>query len=509
MAYLKKIVEQLETEFNIHVHGNIKEEERIESVQFLTFSENDTLLPEPTTLYIGDYQNYCNVSLDCPILLFNCKYDNVNENVLHIYQPLDPMKVFNCIQKEILHSHQANLKKEEMFDVLQAGYGIQSIINTARTILHNPITICNTSFSIIAVSPKENSDDIFETYNNKLYLKKDALQNMRNTGIMTQILNTRTPFITNFDDTPNTNFLFSSIRIKRATVGYVCIRSTVRSFTDDDLSFVMDLSKILSIEMQKDDFSSQKSGLTYEYFLTDLIECNLDSIDFAKQRLIDLGQPFYKYFWVFTFSFRGESTNHLNPNYYIDQLLGIFRNGMSFYYKRSLVLLLTSKQATPFADLDIKIFNNFLQLNQMQAAVSFRYENILNTHMYYKQAMFLLKDKKCLPHEQTYFYDDNYLYHILGQCQSLISLKSLIHPDINFLMDYDKTNHTDYAHTLKCYFINERNALRTANYLHIHKSTFFYRWGKIAELIELGNDNCKSLFAYEFSFAIIDYIKTK
>lgn len=506
MAYLNKIIHQIESEFNIHVHGYVKEDQRIESVQFLTFTDSDNFSPDPTTLYIGDYQTNCNVCLDSPVLLYNCKYTDVNENVLHIYQALDPLKISNSIQKEILHSHKVNLKKEEMFHVLQAGYGIQSIINTARTFLHNPITICNTSFSIIAVSPKDDMDNKFESYNQKLYLKKDALQNMRDAGIMNKIFNTRTPFVTQLVDYPNTDFLFCSIHIKRAAVGYICIRSSIRSFNEDDLSFVTELSKMLSIEMQKDNFSSQKFGLTYEYFLSDLIECNLDNVDFAKRRFDDLGQPFYQYFWVFAFSFSGESTNQLNPNYYISQLGGIFRNGMSFFYKRTLIMLLTSRHTNPFLDIDSKKFNNFLQMNQMQVSVSFRYENILDTHMYYKQAVFQLINKKCSPQDRAYFYGDNYLYHLLEQSQGQIPLKSLIHPDITFLIEYDKENNTDYTQTLHSFIRNERNALRTANYLHIHKSTFFYRWGKIAELLELSDENCKSLFAYEFSFAIIDYM---
>jgi DNA-binding PucR family transcriptional regulator len=148
-------------------------------------------------------------------------------------------------------------------------------------------------------------------------------------------------------------------------------------------------------------------------------------------------------------------------------------------------------------------------MNQMQVATSYRYENLLDTHIYYKQALFQLKSKKCLPHDRSYRYEDNYLYHILEQCQGQIPLKSLIHPDITFLINYDNENKTEYTNTLRCFILNERNALKTANDLHIHKSTFFYRWGKIVELLELAENNGKSLFAYEFSFAILDYTKIK
>ena len=509
MAYLSTIVTQIEKEFHVHVHGPVKSSERIESVQFLLPSSLVPFNPMPFTLYVGNYQDFCLHSIDYPALLLNSKTATVNENALHIYKDLNPLEICNCIQRELLRSHQTNLKKEEMFHILQAGHGIQSIINTARTLLHNPITICNTSFSIIALSPKDDNNDNFELYNDYRYLKNASLQNMRNKQVMTRIFESTTPFVIYFDDEPDTAFLFCGIHIKRAAVGYICLRDIVRPFTDDDIKFVVDVSKMLSIEMQKNDFFSQKSGLKYEYFLTDLIEHNLDNIEFATHRLEQLGQVFYNYFWVCAFSFSGESTNQLNPKYYIDQLLGIFRNGMTFFYKGTLVLLLTGNHLYPFNNTDTQKFEHFLQLNQMHMAISYRYENLLETSLYYDQAVYLLKSGHTKLRERTYFYEDNYLYHLLECAPDQLTLKTLVHPDITFLLDYDKSNSTDYTRTLAGYFENNRNALRTANYLHIHKSTFFYRLGKIVELINLELDNPKSLFAYEFSFAIINYIKSR
>ena len=43
--------------------------------------------------------------------------------------------------------------------------------------------------------------------------------------------------------------------------------------------------------------------------------------------------------------------------------------------------------------------------------------------------------------------------------------------------------------------------------LHIHKSTFFYRMNKIADLLEADIYDGRRLFAYEFSFYLVDYLK--
>lgn len=508
MAWLVKIIEQIEKNFKVHVHGSIDKNYRIESVQFLIPSNNnDNFTLTPNTLYIGNYQDLCSINQKVPILLLNCQSISSNENILYIYQKLDPMQVCNCIQQEILRSRQNDLKKEEILNVLEAGYGIQAIIDTARKFFQNPITICSTSFSIIAVSSNEDDYINFEIYKDKKYIKKSSLQNMRNSKVIERIFKSHTAFITQFENEPGLDYLFCGIHIHRATVGYICLRSTVRSFTEDDLSLVIDLSKILSIEMQKDDFFKQKSGLIYEYFLADLLECNIDNIEFIKQYLMQLNQPFYKYFWVFTFSFSSESTNYLNPKHYIDQLLSFFHNSMAFFYKGALVMLLTSNNLDPFIDIDMQSFLDFLEINQMYAAVSYRYENILETYIYYKQAMYILQDKNSIYRNRIVFYSDNFLHYILGQYKDNMFLKSCIHPDIIFLINYDKINNTNYSHTLKCYLENGRNALRTANHLHIHKSTFFYRLGKISELLGSQIENSKELFAYEFSFAVIDYIK--
>lgn len=506
MACLKNLIQKIQDTFQVHVRGPIFSDQRIESVQYLLPSPGSIHSLTPDILYLGTYEDFQFLTPEGCVLLLNCPPDSGNENGLYIDQDLDRFAVFNCIQQELYDSRKADLRKEDVFQVLQAGYGYQSMLDTARSYLKNPITLCTTSFSVLATSPKNYLEDKFDRNQKNYYLRNNIIQNMKDKNVLQHIFASSSPIIVDFDDSPKISYLFCSIHIRRAAVGYLCISSLFRPFEASDGPFVVELAKMLSLEMQKDDFYTEKTGMKYEYFLTDLMEQNFQSKSFASQYMAQLGETFYQYFWVLGFTFHGFSNNQLNPNYYIDQLGGIFKNSMAFFYKGTLILLHTSKYKDPYRTIDKQKLSHFLQLNQIIAAISFRFEQILDTRRYYNQVMFLLKSKKCLMEERCLTYEDNYLNHLLEAAKNEINAETFIHPDLLFLQNYDLENNTEYMETLKAYFLNNRNALNTSNYLHIHKSTFFYRIGKIADLTEFDSSNAQILFSYEFSFRILDYL---
>ncbi len=505
MACLKNIIQKIQDTFQVHVHGPIFSNRRIESVYYLLPPHNDQLQPDPDTLYIGTYQDLHPLIPDGSILLLNCCSNEENTNRLTINENLDSFAVLNCIQQELYDCRKADLKRDEVLQVLQAGYGYQSMLDTAMSFLNNPITLCTTSFSVLASSPKDYFDDKFDVYDEKFYLKSNFVQSMKEKQVLQHLFTSSSPIIVKPDDTHEISYLFCSIHIRRAAVGYLCISSLNRPFEYADSSFAMNLSKLISLEMQKDECYAEKTGLKYECFLTDLIEQNQHSKSMAARHLEQLGDTFCQYFWILGFTFHGFSNNQLNPNYYIDQLSGIFKHSMAFFYKGTLILLHTSNFNDPYQSIDKQKLSHFLQLNQINAAISFRFEQIMDTPRYYNQVMFLLKNQNCIMKEHILTYEDNYLNHLVEASQNEINTETLIHPDLLFLQNYDQENNTEYMKTLKAYFLNNRNALNTSNYLHIHKSTFFYRIGKIADLTEFDLSNAEILFSYEFSFRILGF----
>lgn len=506
MAYLKNIIRKIEKTFGVHIHGISYDDIQIENVQYLFPSDIDHITFQAETLYVGKYMDFHHVSLECNLLLIDCRTDNGSESSMYIYQNLDPFRVCNCIQQELFDCHKANLKKEEMFHVLQAGYGIQSILDTARTYLNNPITLCTTGFSVLAISPKNYVDDKFDLSSQKKYLQQGLIQNMKDLHLLDHIFNSHRPITKSFDDSPGVQYIFCSVHIKNAAVGYLCVNSSVRDFTAEDSSFITELSKMIAIEMQKDDFYAEKSGIKYEYFLTDLIEQNFHSVDYIMKRMSQIGQKIYHHFWVIGFVFYGSPTNQINPKYYIDQLTGFFPHSMAFFYKGNLILLHTSNHSEAFASVDRLKLYQFLQFNQMYFAISYRYQNILDTYQYYNQVLFLLDGIQCMTDHHCISYYNNYLHHLIESTKTSIKTHTLIHPDIHLLIEHDKQNHTEYIHTLRTFFENNRNVQNTSTQLHIHKSTFFYRIGKISELTSFEMNDAEMMFTYEFSFKILNFM---
>ncbi|MGL5435302.1 MAG: PucR family transcriptional regulator [Lachnospiraceae bacterium] len=509
MAYLKSIIKHLKINFSIYIEDVLNEDIRIENTQYLIPGTVNSVILQPLTLYIGDYQEFSSLSPDGAFLFLDTPPDVLPAvHAAYIHHSMDIPALLNAVQNLLYQSHLANMRKEEMFQILHAGYGVQSILDTANMILENPLTMCTTSFSVIAVSPKDDTHESFEMYNGKSYLRKQSLEHMTKNRVIERLYQSTSPIITSFDDVIGTNFVFCSIRINRAAVGYLCLRCSVRPYTAEDLTFLTDVAKILSIEMQKDEFYNHQTGITYEYFMRDLIEQNITSTEFALHRMEQFGRLSCPYFWVLVFSFPDDSINKLNAQYYIDQLIGILRSSICFAYKGKLVLLLTSLYPDPFYKTDRTKFENFLRLNQLNVAVSYRYEEILNTYLYYRQALFLLKKAVPTEKDNIIFYKDIYPCHLFSLVSNQFQLKAMLHPDIIALLHYDADHGTDYIATLKSYFANHRNALKTATALHIHKSTFFYRIGKIQSLTGLDLEDESLLFAYEFSFHLLAFLKT-
>lgn len=144
-------------------------------------------------------------------------------------------------------------------------------------------------------------------------------------------------------------------------------------------------------------------------------------------------------------------------------------------------------------------------LNHMRCGISYYYTSLVMSHYAAEQA------QACVSHlsgdAYIYNYEQEFLYHLFSQGMSRDWLQSQISPDLQLLQQHDQKYHTEFVHTLRTYINCSRNATNSAAQLHIHKSTFFYRMNKIADLLAVDIYDGRRLFAYEFSFYLVDYLK--
>ena len=380
--------------------------------------------------------------------------------------------------------------------------------HVAHTFLNNPVTICDTSFSVIAASPVVKDPKSLEEKHGRLYLKDSLFQDMEDRNIIKHISSSSTPYIAAFDGYPY-KWVFESITIHHAVVGYICVRGSVRGFTEDDLEFIDIFSQMLSIEMQKDSSYSHPTGLKYEYFLTELLEGHFDRTEYITSHLVQLGRTQMPFYTILLLKFTDPSRKPRQYKEYVDQLLSLLSNSMVILFRGDLTILLPSDSRVPFNEKCKNRFSVFLQLNHMHAFISYPYTDIAKSSICYQQTkeLSLLYEKTAHTDDQYFIYYEKYfLEHGFYQWKDTGLLSASIHPGITQIIEYDQTANTEYARTLRVYLAKNRNALAAAKELHIHKSTFFYRLGKMTDLFGIDINDGLNLFAYEYSFRVLDYL---
>ena len=157
-------------------------------------------------------------------------------------------------------------------------------------------------------------------------------------------------------------------------------------------------------------------------------------------------------------------------------------------------------------------FIDFLKFNNLKAGISLIFKNILETKKFYIQASYALELSKHLNYKGEMFYLKDYLeYYLFYLCENVsnnikkVKLDMLIHPLVYELIEKDKYSNTELLRTLMIYLESNRNSKVTSKKLNIHCSTFFYRFHKIEELLNISLNDSELLFKLELSLKILKY----
>lgn len=401
--------------------------------------------------------------------------------------------------------------KDILYNSLLSNDGINELLRLVYDFLNNSITVCNSSYSVIENYPKNEYTELLDNKNGTLYLPLNNLKTMQEEKLMDKIFQAKNAFFFN-SKYPNYHMIFCPIRINKSVIAYICVRDTTRNFSNLDLTIVDILSGILSLEMQKYNFYYGTYEAQFEYLLSDLIEKQIDNPQYFKNRFNQLGHTLSSNFWFLIISCTDEIIfNSHKINYLKNQLQIIFPKDLVAYYNQHLTVLISKNSNEPFSELEKYKLKNLLRFNYFIAALSYCCSDLLNIREYYYQAYKLLNTPPIIKaalktNELIIYYNNLVTDSILSYCSDKNFLSTSIHPDILFLINYDKKSKSELFLTLSTYLKQNRNALKASKKLHIHKSTFFYRLNKITGLLNLSLDDYDKLYNYEFSLHIIDYL---
>lgn len=109
------------------------------------------------------------------------------------------------------------------------------------------------------------------------------------------------------------------------------------------------------------------------------------------------------------------------------------------------------------------------------------------------------------PDRYLYYNEEYGLYSIIQQLLMERPITDLCHDAVLNLCDLDRTRGTDYVETLYQYISNDRNVLKTAKAMYIHRNTLNYRLKHIAEYIDVENAAPEVLHYVLFSIYVLKY----
>lgn len=119
-----------------------------------------------------------------------------------------------------------------------------------------------------------------------------------------------------------------------------------------------------------------------------------------------------------------------------------------------------------------------------RAGISMQYYDIIDTHGYYQQALYAVKNGIPQDPELIFytFYSSLYKYLIENGTKEF-SPRFLLPRSLQRIKEHDAESNTSYWDTLSCYLDNEMNATKTSEQLFIHRSSFLQRMSHIEKMM--------------------------
>ena len=132
-------------------------------------------------------------------------------------------------------------------------------------------------------------------------------------------------------------------------------------------------------------------------------------------------------------------------------------------------------------------------------AYSLPFTNLYAVFQQHSLIAFCLENAK---QGSVYNAKDQALSYLVTEITSSIDVTSFLHPALEKLDRYDKTNQSSLLETLRAYLNHDCNAQRCANELYLHRNSLQYRVRRIQEIAGVSLDNPEERAYLRLSFLL-------
>lgn len=438
---------------------------------------------------------------DCSLPLENIYHSKLN--LIIIDKSIKLIDIFSEVE-DILLSHQKLVTSSaKLLNALVEDTGIQYIIDIASEILINPIHVCDLSHKILAHTKNfKINDPTWNTIVNAGYAPF-SIVSQHDRAIFERVRNDSSPVI-HFE--PNSKIYLLQIRISanNKAIGYITIPGYIKPFGEDDMEIASLLSKVLSLELQKNKFFHNSKGLMYEYFITDLLDGKIRDASTIEDKLKYIDLQLKENIYVINIRSKQYVKESPSLTYIKESINSLVNFGKSVIYDEDIVLVISCNTKVLIPESNLKTLMELLRKNNLIGGISRCFNSLIDLGQHYKESLNALELGTLIDKHKTFYtYEDYAVYHFMNVRGELDNSIQFCHPALFVLVDYDQKHSTNFVTSLYVYLNNDKNIVKSAKILHVHRNTMSYRIDKIAEVMNLDINNKDISFHLLLSFKLL------
>lgn len=482
--YIKKIFEKKKTIITCNISDNAD----IRDVDFWDSSLGIHEATDADTLYLVDKSDASFVQNDHITFLM----------AEQEYLPA----LFHELHKKLRKEEAAEKAYLSLLKNMYAGESIQSFLNAYAKENGHFIAVLDISGRILASSDPVIDNTVWQEAVKNGFCDYDFMEHIRNRSKMSRPGSTDIPSVY-YCKNKALYYLSNRIHVGGKYVGNVFMIRRTDDFKEQDYNIITTVSRIYSDIIRKEQQNTDVNTYLYGGILGDLLSGMTDSQ--AQSRLRTCGLSFPDNMRVVVL----RSFQYFGERYLHNTLLPKLQS-----YQPSFPYLVHREGLIVIADNDmindkvlVEKFSNFCIDQHLVAGVSDVFQDPVRFPDYFEQAQSVVHlAQKLNVTNPILLFRDYAFYLLIESVKDRHQLKSIAHPALSILRNYDEEKQGSLFETLRTFITCGYSPTEAADALFLHRNTFNYRKKKIEDLCGISLEDNKTRFQLACSYQIFNYL---
>ena len=405
-------------------------------------------------------------------------------SVIEINDSFDIITIFNEVQ-DVFYKYET--WNHNLIKSIASHESLQSIANKAASELDNPFVLFDIAFKLITTGgsiPKDYQGTSWESIINKEYVPLETFQFPDNDMYFFLKYNREIYHPHGGPYHSNTN-IFLNLYVEGQLFAILAESDVNAEFTNGQLSLFIHIRDILEFALTSY-FKSKGTSEILTYYAEKLIKGIHVNEKILHHYLEERGWKLNGYFCIYTLSdLNGERLSDSQEEFCLLRINKIVKKAIVFTYEHYIVVITNQMSKERDASF-IEKMGLLLKRLELRCGYSHVFHRFHDLQYYYNQSRLAISEGEIVdPEKVVWNFNDYYFQSIMNELSHSITLKTLCHPGILKLWNYDQENVTDYIKCMKAYLVNGCNISQTGKDLFMHRNTLVYRLEKIKQILEM------------------------